>query len=206
MDAETLAHLFEPFFTTNEVGKGTGLGLATVYGIVSQSGGQIRVDSAPGRGTVFRIYLPAVRPGGAHADTGPSAQRAGSETVLIVEDETAVRALVREILELSGYAVLEARGPHEALELLARRRGPVQLVVTDVVMPEMSGRELVERLARISPDTPVLYMSGYTDNELGRHGVLDSSTVFLHKPFTPDGLCRKVREVLDAARQGWPAS
>jgi signal transduction histidine kinase len=203
MDAGVQAHLFEPFFTTKEVGKGTGLGLATVYGIVSQSGGHIRFESAPGQGTLFRIYFPEVEPPRAPGVREPlSGVRRGSETVLVVEDEAEVRALARDILEMSGYSVLEAGGPHEALELVERRREPIHLVLTDVVMPGMSGRALAGRLAAVAPEIRVMYMSGYTDDTLGRHGMLDSGTAFLEKPFTPQALSRKVRETLDAPRDG----
>jgi CheY-like chemotaxis protein len=216
MDPETRAHLFEPFFTTKEQGKGTGLGLSTVYGTVQQSGGHIAVESEPGQGSTFRVYLPRVaapviapeprRTGGAPAAL-PAAPAEGlvtgrGETILLVEDAARVRAVVREILEMSGYAVLEAHHGAEALELSNRHAGPIHLLVTDVVMPQMSGRELAQRLATLRPDLKVLYMSGYTDDAIVRHGVLASGIAFLSKPFTPDALALKVRELLDGVGAG----
>jgi PAS domain S-box-containing protein len=205
MDAATQARLFEPFFTTKEPGKGTGLGLSTVYGIVTQSGGHIWVQSQAGRGTAFRVCLPvaaeeevvvAEREPEAPEEAAPAA--AGMETVLLVEDAQRVREVVREILEMSGYSILEARNGPEAVEIARRHAGPIHLMVTDVVMPQMSGRELAQRLAAVRPDMKVLYMSGYTDDAIVRHGVLEAGTAFLSKPFTPDALAAKVREVLDA--------
>jgi signal transduction histidine kinase/CheY-like chemotaxis protein len=216
MDPETRAHLFEPFFTTKEQGKGTGLGLSTVYGTVQQSGGHISVESEPGQGSTFRVYLPrvaapaiAAEPRRAGGSAAPRPDAAGEvlvagrgETILLVEDAERVRAVVREILEMSGYAVLEAHHGAEALELSNRHAGPIHLLVTDVVMPQMSGRELAQRLATLRPDLKVLYMSGYTDDAIVRHGVLASGIAFLSKPFTPDALALKVRELLDGAGSG----
>ncbi|HET8578019.1 MAG TPA: ATP-binding protein [Methylomirabilota bacterium] len=274
MDSETKSHIFEPFFTTKDQGKGTGLGLSTVYGIVNQSGGHVWVESEPGRGTTFRVYLPrievpaeakapatpmrrredfaaqrlqmeppvpvAVAPPAAPpapAPTAPPARRredpappppppppvevpvaavtpietpivddgpktARGETILLVEDAQRVRAVVREILEMNGYGVLEARHGAEALEISGKHPGPIHLMVTDVVMPQMSGRELAQRLAPLRPEMRVLYMSGYTDDAIVRHGVLGAGMAFLSKPFTPDALAAKVREVLDSARAG----
>jgi signal transduction histidine kinase len=198
MTPEILARVFEPFFTTKERGKGTGLGLATVYGIVQQSDGHVRVDSAPGAGTTFRVYLPRVEaPVEAPREAAPvTAPEAGSETVLVAEDEPLVRVLVRKTLTQAGYRVLEAGGGEEALQLAARHDGTIHLLVTDVVMPGMSGRELMRRLAEVRPSVKVLYMSGYSDEAVERHGVLDPGTAFIQKPFTPSVLARRVREVL----------
>ena len=202
MDDEIQAHLFEPFFTTKPRGKGTGLGLATVYGIVRQSGGHIAVDSAPGRGAMFRIYLPRVEAPLDPTDrpTPVTAPAAGSETILLVEDEHLVRLLARKVLERAGYLVLVAAGGAEALDLAERYAGPIHLLLTDVVMPGMNGRELMRRLAPLRPDLRVLYMSGYADEAVAQHGVLDPGTAFLQKPFTPGGLADRVRRVLDTPR------
>src|SRR5213080_4495423 len=196
MDAQTKARIFEPFFTTKPVGKGTGLGLATVYGIVKQFGGYIWVDSEPQGGTTFRIYLPEVQeaapqPGAAVASVAGD----GSETVLLVEDEAMVRTLARKALEAHGYRVLEAGAAPAALELSERHVGPINLLLTDVVMPGMSGRELAHRLLQGRGTLRVLFMSGYTDDAVLRHGVLEEGMAYLQKPFTPDKLARKVREV-----------
>ena len=201
MDAETQAHIFEPFFTTKEQGKGTGLGLATVYGIVKQSGGHIWVYSEPGKGTTFKVYLPridqaveVIAPGKLPVDE----LSRGSETILLVEDEEAVWCLVKEVLESRGYQVLETKGANDALEIGERHKEHIHLLLTDVVMPQMSGKELAEHLALLHPETKVLYMSGYTDNAVVHHGLLDPGTALLQKPFTPDALARKLREVLDS--------
>ncbi|HVH68614.1 MAG TPA: PAS domain S-box protein [Gemmatimonadales bacterium] len=200
MDEATQAHLFEPFFTTKEVGKGTGLGLATVYGIVKQSGGYIWVYSEPGRGTTVKVYLPRVS-GVAESPAAPvlAEARGGDETVLLVEDAAPVRTLARRSLEGRGYRVLDASDGPAALALSARHAGRIDLLVTDVVMPGMSGRELAERLAPQRPSMKVLYTSGYTDDTMVRQGVLTAGVAFLQKPFIPDTLARKVREVLDGS-------
>ena len=196
MDEETRLRIFEPFFTTKERGKGTGLGLSTVYGIVKQSGGHITVESQPDSGTTFRILLPMAEEKVAEADAPAQAHSPkGSETILVVEDEEAVRKLTRIILSVGGYTVLEAANGFEALELCGQRS--IDLLLTDVVMPQMSGRELVEKVSLIRPRMKVLYMSGYTDDAIVRHGVLDAGVPLLQKPFTPDTLSRKVREILD---------
>jgi signal transduction histidine kinase len=200
MSDEVRSHAFEPFFTTKERGKGTGLGLATAYGIVKQSGGYITVESEPGRGTSFRIYLPVVADTAAPSRLGehPTLPPRGSETVLLVEDESGVRRLARKILEARGYTILEAASGDEALEIARSHTGLIHLVATDVIMPGMSGRVLWDRLRVLSPDSRVLFMSGYTDDAIARHGVLEPGIAFLQKPFTPRGLAEKVRDVLDA--------
>jgi len=199
MDATVRAHLFEPFFTTKEVGKGTGLGLATVYGIVKQSGGYISVYSEPGHGSSFKIYLPRITapagPAGAAQKTG--AER-GSETVLVVEDEPAVLTLSRRALEAHGYVVLAASDAAAAMRIVERHGGTIHLLVTDVVMPGLSGRELADRLTSRRPGIRVLYMSGYPGDAVVQHGALPLGSAFLQKPFSADGLARKVRDVLDA--------
>jgi CheY-like chemotaxis protein len=198
MDAETRAHIFEPFFTTKEMGKGTGLGLSTVYGIVKQSEGYVWVDSEPGHGATFRIYLPRVE-GPVEADRGPApapGTRAGVGTILLVEDEEDVRLLLREILEGRGYTVLAVEDGAAALTVSANHAGTIDLLVTDVVMPHMSGRELALKLAVERPDTKVLYLSGYTDDTVVARGVLGTTSAFLQKPFTSRALAEKVEEVL----------
>ena len=200
MTEETQAHMFEPFFTTKEKGKGTGLGLATVYGIVKQSGGFIWVYSEVGHGSTFKIYLPRLddasqRP--APAATPAVRAPRGTETVLLAEDEPPVRAIARQVLERHGYTVLEAPSAESALDIATRYSGTIHLLLTDVIMPGMNGRELATRLADLRPDARVIFMSGYTDDAVMRHGVLEPGATYVQKPFTPDAIARKVREVLD---------
>lgn len=199
MDKETQLRIFEPFFTTKEKGKGTGLGLSTVYGIIKQSGGYVLVESEVQRGTTFRIYLPRVEDAlePVNATGASSSQNGGSETVLLVEDEESVRQLVRETLESKGYKVLEADHGESALHLVSHHSGKIDMLITDVVMPGMSGRELSAQLCSSYPHTKVLYLSGYTEDAIAHEGVLQSGTAFLQKPFTLQMLARKVREVLD---------
>jgi len=198
MDEATQARLFEPFFTTKGVGRGTGLGLSTVFGIVKQSGGSLDVYSQPGHGSAFKIYLPRIdQPVALETEVSRLPLRAGTETILLVEDDDMVRNLVRETLERSGYKILDSAGPMEARRTAARHRGPIQLLITDVVMPKISGRELAEQMVRERPDLKVLYMSGYTDNAVVNSGILKKEVFFLQKPFTPAALIEKVREVLE---------
>jgi PAS domain S-box-containing protein len=195
MDAATRARIFEPFFTTKEQGKGSGLGLATVYGLVKQSGGYIWVDSAPGEGSVFKVFFPAMDQ---EADAAQQARSdaSGSETVLLVEDEDTVRALACEVLRRNGYAVLEARQSLEALRLVERHQESIDLIVTDIVMSHMTGRDLAERIREGRPSMKVLFISGYVDH-VSVQRELASGVPFLQKPFTPDAFARKVRDVLD---------
>ncbi len=199
MDAETQTHIFEPFFTTKEKGHGTGLGLATVYGIVKQSGGFIWVYSEPGQGSTFKIYFPCVEEAASTTEPADFAAKPakGAETVLVVEDEEGVRSLVCKTLKSKGYKVLEATGAAQALQIVEQLTEPIHLLLTDVVMPQAGGKELAKRLSTLRPGTKVLYMSGYTDDAIVRHGILEVGTFFLQKPFAPDALVRKVREVLD---------
>src|SRR6266566_3119134 len=199
MDATVRAHLFEPFFTTKEVGKGTGLGLATVYGIVKQSDGYISVYSEVGRGTSFKIYLPRIdTPAPIPASPAKDRPDRGTETILVVEDEPAVLSLSRRALEAQGYVVLAASDASDAMRVVERHGGTIHLLLTDVVMPGLSGRELADRLATRRPGIRVLYMSGYPGDAVVQHGALPHGSAFLQKPFSPDGLARKVRDVLDA--------
>ena len=204
MDKATLARLFEPFFTTKDKGKGTGLGLSTVYGIVKQSNGNIWVYSEPGQGSTFKIYLPRVeeplaapRPG----DVRKSAA-GGSEVILVVEDDEMVRNLARVVLRQVGYAVLEAGNGDEALRLCEKHPGRIHLLLTDVIMPQMGGRELARRLKQLRPDLRIVFFSGYTSNAIVHHGILESGLAFLQKPFTLDALTQKVRAVLDGTEGG----
>jgi CheY-like chemotaxis protein len=194
-----VGHLFEPFFTTKPMGQGTGLGLATVHGIVRQNGGFVSVASEPGRGTTFRIYLPrytrtdaAVRP-----SLAPQSARRGPETVLLVEDEPAILRLGQRMLQKLGHVVLVASTPAEALRIARSHEGEIHLLVTDVVMPGMSGRELATSILGLHPKLKLLFMSGYTANVIAQHGVLDEGVHFLQKPFSQADLALKVREALD---------
>ncbi|UCC47807.1 MAG: response regulator [Gemmatimonadota bacterium] len=204
MDEATRARVFEPFFTTKESGKGTGLGLSTVYGIVKQSNGYIWVYSEPGQGTTFKIYLPrvedveaVVRPKARGAAERRRLERDGKETGLVVEDDDAVRAVVRRALEGCGYTVVEARDAAEATRLAGEYAGAIDFLITDLIMPETSGRDLARRVAEVRPDVRVLYMSGYSDNVVLRQGMLSPGMQFLAKPFTQESLLDKVREILD---------
>jgi nitrogen-specific signal transduction histidine kinase/CheY-like chemotaxis protein len=200
MDEKTRARIFEPFFTTKEIGKGTGLGLATVYGIVKQNGGFIWVYSEPGRGATFKVYIP-VSPGAVAAagrDTSVTRPAHGTETILLVEDAPPVRAAVRRMLEQFGYRVIDAPTPGAAIGLVALQAEPIHLLLTDVVMPGMSGKQLAERLSVDRPGLRSLYMSGYTSEVALRYGLLSGALAYIQKPFSPDALAFKVREVLDS--------
>jgi CheY-like chemotaxis protein len=189
--------MFEPFYTTKEMGKGTGLGLATVHGIVEQNGGFINVYSEPGHGTTFKVYLPRVRGSGAAAAPAPGAvDHGGTGTVLVVEDEDAVRRLTAAILESIGFNVVVAASPAEAIELCERDELRIDLVLTDVVMPGMSGKQLRDHLERLRPGIKVLFSSGYTANVIAHHGILEEGVHFIAKPFGVAELARKLREVL----------
>ena len=198
MDAETKSHVFEPFFTTKEWGKGTGMGLSTVYGIVRQSGGYIWVYSEVGKGTTIKIYFPQAEGSPPLASAGISSGKVlpGSETILLVEDEELLRTPIREILERQGYSVLEAGNGEEALVVARQYPGPIDLLLSDIVMPGMNGRDLAGHLSRTRPDLKVLFMSGYTHNAIVHHGVLEEGLAFLEKPFTPEALAVKIRQVL----------
>ena len=198
MTPETQARIFEPFFTTKEMGKGTGLGLATVYGIVKQSGGSVWVYSEVGKGTTFKIYFPVVTDGVAVKESPrlKTDSASGTETVLVVEDEEGVRSLVRLALVSGGYTVLESPNPESALGICSSHDGPIHLLLTDVVMPQMSGPEVASKVAALRPGIRVLYMSGYTDDAVVHHGVLSQDMPFIQKPFSPVALRKKIRKVL----------
>ncbi|HXB57062.1 MAG TPA: PAS domain S-box protein [Vicinamibacteria bacterium] len=201
MDADTMSHIFEPFFTTKEEGKGTGLGLSTVFGIIKQSGGHVAVYSEVGQGTSFKVYLPRREEAGTLASAGAvraEAPSTGSETILLVEDAEALRLLIAEILEVGGYRVLPGASPEQALATADGHDGPIHLLLTDVVMPRMSGRQVADRIKASRPTVKIMYMSGYTDEAISHHGALEPGTHFIQKPFTADALLRKVREVLEA--------
>jgi PAS domain S-box-containing protein len=198
MDRDTQAHIFEPFFTTKELGRGTGLGLSTVFGIVRQSGGHLWVYSEPGHGATFKVYLPRVGEESPKPTQRPQPRaKTGTEAILLVEDEEQVRKIVLAVLRRNGYSVLEAAGAKEALRIARNLDYPIDLVLTDVVMPEMSGPELVRRVREVRPGVKALCMSGYTDETVLRHGILEGGMAFLQKPITPDMLLRKVRGVID---------
>jgi len=205
MDKETQARIFEPFFTTKEQGKGTGLGLSTAFGIVKQSGGSIWLYSELGSGTTFKIYLPRVAGGTALLPTATSELPRGDETILLVEDEEQVRVVAASILRRAGYSVLAAGSPGEAISLAEHATGRIDLLVTDVIMPKMNGRLLAERIVAGQPGIKVLFMSGYTDDVILHHGVLDGAVAFLQKPLTRDSLTRRVRQVLDGSPAGGPS-
>ena len=206
MDEDIQKHMFEPFFTTKEKGKGTGLGLSTVYGIVKQSGGYVWVYSEPGQGTTFKIYLPRVeeRVETVEPVRLPVEMLRGTETILLVEDDAGVRALARGVLKSGGYTLLEASNGAEALRVAGQHNDTIHLLVSDVVMPGMSGRQLEECLSAIHPNVKTLYMSGYADNAIVHHGILEPGLAFLQKPFTPDALLRKVREALGSEQEERP--
>jgi two-component system, cell cycle sensor histidine kinase and response regulator CckA len=203
MSREVQRRMFEPFFTTKGQGKGTGLGLATVYGIIKQSGGDVWIYSEPGKGTTFKVYFPRAGEGRAlHlVPEDPQVSPRGTETILVVEDDPALRALSERVLEANGYTVLLARNGIEALAIASGYAGHIDMVATDVVMPKMNGRPLVEKLTETRKGMRVLFMSGYTDDEVMRRGVIDGHTAFLQKPFTPPQFARKVREVLDQGKR-----
>jgi two-component system, cell cycle sensor histidine kinase and response regulator CckA len=204
MNAEIRAHLFEPFFTTKEKGKGTGLGLSTVYGIVQQSGGHIWVYSEPDKGATFKIYLPIIEEESAEKGSLPARPDSshGWETILVAEDESLVRSLACLSLRKKGYQVLEAADGEEALKILTQRANSIHLIITDVVMPQISGRELARKAKLLQPEIKILYMSGYTENAIVHHGVLEPGLEFIPKPFSPGALSRLVREILDSKERG----
>jgi len=202
MDAETQTHIFEPFFTTKEPGKGTGLGLFTVYGIVSQNGGNLQVESALGVGTTFTLYLPRVDSPITEVEVErvPQLARHGGETILLVEDEPVVRDLVRQVLQATGYLVLEAANSEEALQVSSAHHGPIHLLVADVVLPGLSGPEVAKQLVSIRPEVQVIYISGYAQDTITRYGISEKQPLFLQKPFTPSTLLANARAALDAAK------
>jgi two-component system cell cycle sensor histidine kinase/response regulator CckA len=207
MDADVQARIFEPFFTTKPIGQGTGLGLSTVYGIVKQSGGFVWVYSEPGEGSVFKVYLPEAKAARREDPPveRPSVPQGGSETILVIEDEEIVRTLASRGLRDHGYTVIEAKNGVEALHYIQGHPGTVDLVLSDVVMPEMGGRELAQKLALFDPDLLILFMSGYTGEDVVQRGLLDPGAPFQQKPFTPAALASKVRAMLDLRSRREPA-
>lgn len=203
MNKEIQARIFDPFFTTKELGKGTGLGLATVYGIIKQSCGYIWVYSEVGQGTVFRTYFPRIDEKTQQTQGAMPEQSAekGSETILLAEDSVSLREMASEYLESVGYTVIRATAGKEALQLAKEFAGPIHLILTDVVMPEMSGPELASQVSSFRPDIKVIFTSGYTDDAIARQGILDPQVAFIQKPYRPKALARKIREVLDPATQ-----
>ena len=197
MDADTLELIFDPFFTTKDLGRGTGLGLSTVYGIVKQSGGFIYAEGRPDEGSTFRVFLPQVDEEPSAAQVGPAKPCRGAETILLVEDDPAVRSLTHRILTTQGYEVLESASGSEALSVAKANKGRIDLLITDIVMPGMDGRELADQLAEIDPETRVLYMSGYSDEKIWARRRMNPTDQLLHKPFTLASLVEKVREVLE---------
>jgi CheY-like chemotaxis protein len=203
MSEEVKAHLFEPFFTTKEKGKGTGLGLATCYGIIKQSAGSIRVYSEPDHGSIFRVYLPCAEDAAEYAPPVPESDVVlqGKETIMVVEDEEGIRDLAAWVLRDAGYTVLEACNGLEGLRLAQEQpTRKIDLVVTDVIMPHMGGKDMADRLRTMLPDTRILFTSGYTDDALAHHGVLNPGVAFLEKPFSPARLACRVRETLDQSQ------
>jgi CheY-like chemotaxis protein len=198
LSPEVQARVFEPFFTTKEAGKGTGLGLATVYGIVKQSGGFVQLQSEPGHGAMFNVYLPCTESAVRSVEPATAVRRAlpSEKIVLLIEDEEAVRRLIFSVLKGQGYTVLQAGSGREALAVASGHTGPIHLFLSDVVMPGKGGPETVAELQRSRPGAEVIFMSGYTDDSVVRHGLTDSGRHFLQKPFTPATLLKKVREVL----------
>jgi CheY-like chemotaxis protein len=206
MDAETVSHAFEPFFTTKEKNKGTGLGLSTAYGIIEQSGGGISLLSEPGKGTTVNIYFPRTvdPPDEVTAPEVRERSTAGSETILVVEDDDAVRKMTRTFLTINGYKVLEARDAREAIQIVEQHCSAIDLLLTDVVMPGIKGRELVAQIGKICDALPVLYMSAYTEDAAVNNGILDAGTAFIEKPFGPDDLAAKVRTILESSARHKP--
>jgi CheY-like chemotaxis protein len=201
MDPETRSHIFEPFFTTKELGKGTGLGLSTVYGIIKQSGGYIWVDSQPEEGTTFQIFLPQAEGESALKESHPLSHQLlqGSETILVVEDNDLVRDMTSEALKQYGYTVIEAPGGEQALKVIQEYGEKIDLLLTDVVMPGLNGRELADQILSLRPGIRVLYMSGYADNAIVQYGVLNPGLAFIEKPFSPETLAAKLRQVLNSS-------